>query len=89
VPAVFTLAGWGLRSLSADGALAVLHDVRLLLWPMSRLFDDAGAARHWLYLPLAAVLSNALIYALVGTLAVCGRSIIGRLLHRRARPGAS
>jgi hypothetical protein len=76
VPIAFTLIGWGLRSLAPDaaGALALLHDVRLPLWPMSRLFDDAAAGRHWLYLPLAAILSNALIYAIVGVLAAWGRT---------------
>ena len=77
VPLVATLAGSALRSLApeAGGALALLHDVRLLLWPMSRLFDAAEASRHWLYLPLATVLSNALIYGAIGALAAWGRAV--------------
>lgn len=77
VPLVATLAGSVLRSLApeAGGALALLHDVRLLLWPMSRLFDAAEASRHWLYLPLATVLSNALIYGAIGALAAWGRAV--------------
>ena len=76
MPIAFTLANWSLRSLSPEGAgaLALLHDIRLPLWPMSRLFDEAAAARHWLYLPLAAILSNALLYAAVGALAAWGRT---------------
>jgi hypothetical protein len=73
VPCAFLLAAWGLRALSPDAA-PFLRDVRLPLWPMSRLFDDAGASRHWLYLPLAAVPSNALVYAAVGALAAWGRT---------------
>jgi hypothetical protein len=78
VPLLLTLARAALRALGAeaDGALAILADVRLSLWPMSRLFDAADAGRHWLYLPLAAVLSNALIYAAVGSLAAWGRTSI-------------
>lgn len=77
VPLGATLAGWALRSLApeAGSALALLHDVRLSLWPMSRLFDAAEASRHWLYLPLATVLSNALIYAAIGALAAWGRIV--------------
>ncbi len=77
VPLGATLAAWALRSLAPEavGALALLHDVRLSLWPMSRLFDAAEASRHWLYLPLATVLSNALIYAAVGALAAWGRVV--------------
>jgi hypothetical protein len=56
-------------------ALGLLHDVRLSLWPMSRLFDAAEARRHWLYLPLATVLSNALLYATIGALAAWGRTV--------------
>jgi hypothetical protein len=76
VPMAATLAGLGLRSLapeSSAGALALLSDVRLSLWPMSRLFDAPEASRHWLYLPLATLLSNALIYAAIGALAAWGR----------------
>jgi hypothetical protein len=77
VPLVATLAGSALRSLApeAGGALAVLHDVRLLLWPMSRLYDAAEASRHWLYLPLATVLSNALIYGAIGAVVAWGRAV--------------
>ena len=77
VPLVAALAGWALRSLApeAGSALALLHDVRLSLWPTSRLLDAAEASRHWLYLPLATVLSNALIYAAIGALAAWGRTV--------------
>jgi hypothetical protein len=73
VPCAFVLAEWALRG-SAPEAVAFLRDVRLPLWPMSKLFDGAGAGRHWLYLPLATVLSNALLYAAVGALAAWGRA---------------
>ncbi len=76
VPLVLTLASWMLRSYAPDagGVIALLRDVRLPLWPMSRLFDDDPAGRHWLYLPLAAILSNMLIYAVVGILSAWGRT---------------
>jgi len=68
VPAAFTLAAWALRRLAPGdaGVLTLLHDVQLPLWPMSKMLLDDPAAKHWLYLPLAALLSNALIYAAVG-----------------------
>ena len=76
VPVVFALAGWALRRFAPDDplALAFLHGVQLPLWPMSKLMLDDPASRHWLYLPLAALLSNALIYAAVGAVAAWGRS---------------
>lgn len=71
VPIVFTALGAVLRRLAPDNAaaLGLLHDVQLPLWPMSRLILDDPSGRHWLYLPLAAILSNALIYAAVGAFA--------------------
>lgn len=77
VPCAFVLLGWAMRApASGDAsALTLLHAVQLPLWPMSKLFlDDATGGRHWLYLPLAAVLSNALIYVAVGLVAVWGRT---------------
>jgi hypothetical protein len=78
VPVVFALLGWTLggRAPADAAALALLHSVQLPLWPMSKLFLDDPSGKHWLYLPLAAVLSNALIYAAVGLLAGWG------LVHR-------
>jgi hypothetical protein len=75
VPVVFTLLGWALPRLAgASGeASALLHDVQLPLWPMSKLILDAPAGKHWLYLPLAALLSNALVYVAIGALATWGR----------------
>ncbi len=73
VPVTFTLAGWMLRRFAPD-ALAFLHGVQLPLWPMSKLILDDPAGKHWLYLPLAALLSNALIYAAVGAVAAWGRT---------------
>ncbi len=83
VPIVFTLLGWALRrSAPGDaGALALLHDVQLPLWPMSKLILDDPSSKHWLYLPLAALLSNALVYAAVGALSASGRTV------RLAYPG--
>lgn len=77
VPLAFTLLAWALRRLAPGdvGVLALLHDVQLPLWPMSKLILDDPSARHWLYLPLAALLSNALVYAAVGALAALGRSV--------------
>lgn len=77
VPIGFTLLGWALlRAAPGDaGALALLHDVQLPLWPMSKLILDDPSSRHWLYLPLAALLSNALIYAAVGALSASGRTV--------------
>jgi hypothetical protein len=76
VPAAFTLAGWMLRRLDPGdpGALALLHDVQLPLWPMSKLILDDPTGRHWLYLPLAAVLSNALLYAIAGAASAWART---------------
>jgi len=76
VPAVFTLAGWMLRRLVPDdpGALALLHGIELPLWPMSKLMQDDPLGKHWLYLPLAAVLSNALIYAAAGAVSAWGQT---------------
>jgi hypothetical protein len=54
--------------------------VQLPLWPMSKLILDDPAGRHWLYLPLAAVLSNALIYAAVGAVAAWARTRRGVFL---------
>lgn len=69
VPLAFTLLRW-----LAPEAGTPLRDVQLPLWPMSRMFADDRAGRHWLYLPLAALLSNALIYAAIGVLASWGRA---------------
>lgn len=71
VPLAFLLLRWLLPA-----AGAALNDVQWPLWPMSRMFADDRAARHWLYLPLAAVLSNALIYAAIGALAAWGRTFV-------------
>ncbi len=71
VPLAFTLLRWLLPD-----ANATLNDVQWPLWPMSRMFADDRAGRHWLYLPLAAVLSNALLYAAVGALATWGRAFV-------------
>ena len=83
VPIVFTLLGWALRRSSPGdaGVLALLHDVQLPLWPMSKLILDDPSSKHWLYLPLAALLSNALVYAVVGALSASGRTV------RLAYPG--
>ena len=74
VPAAFTLAGWMLGRFAPDasGAVALLHGIQLPLWPMSKLMQDDPAGKHWLYLPLAAMLSNALIYAAVGAASAWG-----------------
>lgn len=79
VPAVFTILGWLLRDRTGGdaAALALLHGAQLPLWPMSKLILADPSAKHWLYLPLAAVLSNALIYGAIGLLAGWG-------LRRRA-----
>ena len=76
IPIVFTLLGWTLRELVPEdpGALASLHDVQLPLWPMSKLILDDPSGKHWLYLPLAALLSNALLYAAIGALSAWGRA---------------
>jgi len=76
VPVAFTLAGWLLRRFAPGdaGALTLLHDIQLPLWPMSKLILADPTAKHWLYLPLAALLSNAMIYALVGAASAWGRS---------------
>jgi hypothetical protein len=76
VPVAFTLAGWLLRRFAPDdpGLLTLLHDVQLPLWPMSKLILDDPSGKHWLYLPLAAVLSNALIYAAAGAVSAWGRT---------------
>jgi hypothetical protein len=76
VPIVLTLLGWVLRRSTPDAAtaLALLHEVQLSLWPMSKLILDDPAGKHWLYLPLAAVLSNALVYGALGLLAAWGRT---------------
>lgn len=76
VPAFFLLLGWAARAQGpADAAaMAQVHAVQLPLWPMSKLFVDDPSGRHWLYLPLAAVLSNALIYAAIGLVAAWGRT---------------
>jgi hypothetical protein len=71
VPAAFVLLRWLLPD-----AGAALNGVQWPLWPMSRMFADDRAGRHWLYLPLAAVLSNALIYAAIGALAAWGRTSV-------------
>lgn len=75
VPVVFTLAGWLLRSFApaSPDALALLRDVQLPLWPMSKLLLDDRSGRHWMYLPLATLLSNALLYAAAGAIAAIGR----------------
>jgi hypothetical protein len=77
VPIAFTLLGWGARRFVSAGSTAAQLppwvDVQLLLWPMSKLILDDPSGRHWLYLPLAALLSNALIYAAVGALSALGR----------------
>lgn len=77
VPIAFTLLGWAVHRYAPGdaGALALLHDVQLPLWPMSMLILDDWSGRHWLYLPLAAMLSNALVYAAVGALAAAGRTV--------------
>lgn len=76
VPAVFTLLGWALSKLApgSSDAFALLYDIQLPLWPMSKLFLAEGSGKHWLYLPLAAILSNALIYVAVGLLSAWGRT---------------
>ncbi len=76
VPIVFTLLGWALDGRAPGGAaaLALLHGVQLPLWPMSKLILSDPSNKHWLYLPFAAVLSNALIYGVVGLLAGWGRT---------------
>jgi len=76
VPALFTLAGWLLRRSAPDaaGALPLLHGIQLPLWPMSKLILDDPSGKHWLYLPLAAVLSNALLYAIAGAASAWGRA---------------
>lgn len=76
VPVVFTLLGVLVRRLAADapGAIALLQGAQLPLWPMSKLILDDPAGKHWLYLPLAAVLSNALVFVAIGALAVWGRT---------------
>jgi hypothetical protein len=74
VPIVFVLLGFALGPRApGDATLALLHGVQLPLWPMSKLILDDPSGKHWLYLPLAAVLSNALIYGAVGLLAGWGR----------------
>ena len=78
VPIAFTLLGWGARRFVSAGSTAAAQlppwvDVQLLLWPMSKLILDDPSGKHWLYLPLAALLSNALIYAAVGALSALGR----------------
>ena len=75
MPTAFTLAGWMLRRFADDaaGALALLHAIQLPLWPMSKLILDDPSGKHWLYLPVAAVLSNALVYAMVGAASAWGR----------------
>jgi len=74
VPIVFVLLGFALgRRAPGDATLALLHGVQLPLWPMSKLILDDPSGKHWLYLPLAAVLSNALIYGAVGLLAGWGQ----------------
>ena len=82
VPALFTLAGWMLRRFASDagGALALLQGIELPLWPMSKLILDDPSGKHWLYLPLAAVLSNALLYAIVGLASAWGRTNRGVFL---------
>ena len=82
VPAAFVLAGWMLRRLAPDAGslLPLLHGIQLLLWPMSKLVQDDPSGKHWLYLPLAAVLSNALLYAIVGAASVWGRANRGVFL---------
>ena len=76
VPFAFTALGRAVRRLAPDdaAALARLHDVQLPLWPMSKLIIDDPSGKHWLYLPLAAILSNALIYALAGAASAWGRA---------------
>jgi len=76
VPAAFTLGGWMLRRFAPDpsGALELLHGIQLPLWPMSKVLLDDPSGKHWLYLPLAAVLSNALLYASVGAASAWGRT---------------
>ena len=82
VPVAFTLAGWLLRRFAPDdpGMLTLLHDAELPLWPMSKLIFDDPSGKHWLYLPLAAVLSNALLYAIVGAVSCWGRTNRGVFL---------
>lgn len=79
VPVVFTVLGWLLRDGAADDstAKALLYGVQLPLWPMSKLILADPSGKHWLYLPLAAVLSNALVYGAIGLLAGWG-------IHHRA-----
>lgn len=74
VPVAFTVLGWLVRSYAPGdaAALALLHGVQLPLWPMSKLILADPSGKHWLYLPLAAVLSNALIYGAIGLLAGWG-----------------
>jgi hypothetical protein len=76
VPVVFLLAAGVLRGFAPDSAvsLALLHGLQLPLWPMSKLILDDPSGKHWLYLPLAAVLSNALLYAIVGAASAWGRT---------------
>lgn len=76
VPVVFTLLGWLVNgSMPGDAAArTLLHGVQLPLWPMSKLILSDPSSKHWLYLPLAAVLSNALVYGVVGLLAGWGRT---------------
>ncbi len=73
MPLLFALLGWGVRTFAPE-AQPSLRDVELPLWPMSRMFADDPSGRHWLYLPLAAILSNALIYAAIGAMSAWGRS---------------
>ena len=81
VPIVFVLLGFALgRRAPGDATLALLHGVQLPLWPMSKLILDDPSAKHWLYLPLAAVLSNALVYASVGAVSAWGRASRGVFL---------
>ena len=102
VPAAFALVGWMLRRFAPDdpGALTLLHDVQLPLWPMSKLILDDPSSKHWLYLPLAAVLSNALVYAAAGAVSAWGRTnrrvfaalavaVVGALLVARQGFGSS
>ena len=75
VPLAFVLLGWIFQMVAPD-ARAGLRDVEWPLWPMARMFADDPAGRHWLYLPLAAILSNALIYAAIGALSAWGRRFV-------------
>ncbi len=72
VPLFFVLLGWVFQMFAPD-ARVELRDVEWPLWPMARMFADDPAGRHWLYLPLAAILSNALIYSAIGALSAWGR----------------